>query len=278
MVPFAKAHGLGNDFLLVPLESAGTGDHRTLARNICNRRTGVGADGLILWVREQDRFRLRIINSDGSDAESSGNGMRCMAAYLFHSGDAEGDVVRLETVSGIYTIEKFGALFRADMGRPSLEPAKIGFHPGSDAPDRVVDYPLELDGELIRISACATGNPHCSLFVDSLDPDRIRSLGPKLESHPAFPNRTNVEFVHVLNRGEIEVAFWERGAGPTPASGTGSCGAVVASILNGKTDRKVVVHAENGDLEVEWTLDGRLSLISSASVVARGEYLDPGTV
>ncbi len=272
MVPFAKAHGLGNDFLLVASEDAGDGDLPALARAICNRRTGVGADGLILWKSEGDRFHLRIINSDGSDAESSGNGLRSMAAYLFSSGKASGRV-RLETVSGIYTLESLGDLYRADMGSPALEPRAIPFVPVGDPPDRIVDYPLEVDGEMIRISACATGNPHCSVFVTDLDPDRIATLGPKLESHPAFPNRTNVEFVRVINRGEIEVRFWERGAGPTPASGTGSCGAVVASILNGKTDRKVVVHAENGDLEVEWTEGGRLWLVSSASVVAEGKFL-----
>lgn len=272
MVPFAKAHGLGNDFLLVAWKDAREADHPALARAICNRRTGVGADGLILWKREGDRFRLRIINSDGSDAESSGNGLRCMAAYLFSRGEAS-DRVRLETVSGVYTIEPFGDLYRADMGLPALAPEAIPFVPAGDSPDRIVDYALDVDGETIRISACATGNPHCSIFVPDLDEKTIARLGPKLESHPAFPNRTNVEFVRVINRSEIVVRFWERGAGPTPASGTGSCGAVVASILNGKTDRKVVVHAENGDLEVEWTESGRLWLVSSASVVAEGTFL-----
>jgi diaminopimelate epimerase len=279
MVPFAKAHGLGNDFLLVPSDRVGERDPRALAKSICDRRTGVGADGLILWSRLEDGFRLRIINSDGSDAESSGNGLRSLAVYLFDSGNAGGDVVRLQTVSGIYTIEKLGArgplgpLFRADMGRPTLEPSKIPFSPGVPVPDRIVDFPLDVDGTTVRISACATGNPHCSVFVDELDPRRIATLGPRLESHPAFPNRTNVEFVHVLDRGNIEVRFWERGAGPTPASGTGSCGATVASILNGRTDRKVVVHAEKGQLEVEWTAEDRLSLIASASVIAEGHYV-----
>ena len=272
MIPFAKAHGLGNDFLLVAWSDAGKGDHTVLARAICDRRTGVGADGLILWKREGDRFRLRIINSDGSDAESSGNGLRCVAAYLFSKGAAS-DRVRLETVSGVYTLEPVGDLYRADMGRPTLEPRGIPFVATGETPDRIVDYALEVDGETIRISACATGNPHCSTFVTTLDPETISRLGPKLESHPAFPNRTNVEFVRVVNRGEIEVRFWERGAGPTPASGTGSCGAVVASILNGRTDRKVVVHAENGDLEVEWADDDRLWLVSSASVVAEGNFI-----
>jgi diaminopimelate epimerase len=273
MLRFVKTQGLGNDFILVEESLVQSMDYPALARRICDRRMGVGADGLIVWKPGTDGFLLRIINSDGSEAECSGNGLRCVAAYLFGTRRVSNPDLRLETVSGIYTLRRDGERFAADMGRPSLEPDQIPFKPDSPI-DKVVDYPLKVEGRTIRISACATGNPHCSVFVDAIDAATVNTLGPQLESHTAFPNKTNVEFIRVLNRNEIEVAFWERGAGRTPASGTGSCGATVASILNDRTERKVTVHAENGDLEVEWGSDGKLTLISTASVVAEGQYLD----
>lgn len=277
MLPFVKTQGLGNDFILVEASLANLGDPHALARRICDRRLGVGADGLIFWKPTADTVKLRIVNSDGSEAECSGNGLRCVAAYLFDAGHATGGEVRLETVSGIYTLRRDGERYVADMGQPALAPDRIPFR--TDAPaDRVVDYPLQVDGQTVRVSACATGNPHCSVFVDAIDSDLVNRLGPQLEKHPAFPNKTNVEFIHVLNRNEIEVAFWERGAGRTPASGTGSCGAAVASVLNGRTERKINVHTENGILEVEWRSgDNRLNLISTASVVAKGRYFDSGS-
>jgi diaminopimelate epimerase len=276
MLRFVKTHGLGNDFILVEADRTRGRDANALARAICDRRMGIGADGLILWRPEGPQFDLRIINSDGSEAECSGNGLRCVAAYLVSQGLDSDGTVHLRTVSGTYRLDRVGDRFAADMGVPDLEPARIPFRSGTAADnlERIVDYPLDVDGETVRISACATGNPHCSLFVDTFDPDLFASLGPKVEAHPAFPNHTNVEFIRVINRKEIEVRFWERGAGPTPASGTGSCGAAVASILNDRTGRKVTVHAENGDLEVEWGADGRLTLVSTASVVADGQYAD----
>jgi diaminopimelate epimerase len=140
--------------------------------------------------------------------------------------------------------------------------------------DRVVNYPLTVDGQSINITACSTGNPHCSLFVDELNDSYVERVGPLLERHPAFPNRTNVEFIHVLNDKEIEVSFWERGVGVSYASGTGSCGATVASILNGKTGRHVTVHARAGKLQVEWPENGRLKLTSTARIVAEGNYFE----
>ncbi len=274
MVPFVKTQALGNDFVLVEESHVPGRDYAALGRKICDRRSGVGGDGLIVWHAGSDAVRLRIINSDGSEAECSGNGLRCLAAYLFGNGAASGDAVRLRTASGVYTLRREGDRYAADMGRPELVPEKIPFRAVSAA-EKVVDYPLQVDGRTVRISACATGNPHCTLFVDAIDAGEVHALGPLLERHPAFPNKTNVEFVHVRGRDAIDVAFWERGAGPTPASGTGSCGAVVASVLNGRTGRRVTVHTENGVLEVEWRNDDdRLRLVSTAEVVAEGGYHD----
>lgn len=273
---FVKTHALGNDFILV--ERAGVaGPLDGLARKICNRHFGVGADGLILWEQRNDVFHLQIFNSDGSEAECSGNGLRCAAAYLMEFGRWRGPEIRLQTASGIYTLRRDGPAFEADMGVPQLHPEQIPFAPDASnggALDAVVNYPLKLDGEEIRITACSTGNPHCSIFVEALDDETVKRVGPRLEHHRSFPNRTNVEFVHVLNDREIEVAFWERGAGWTYASGTGSCAAVVAAVLNGRTGRRVTVHTRGGRLFVDWQDNGRLKLISTANVVAEGRYFE----
>jgi diaminopimelate epimerase len=272
-VSFVKTHALGNDFILVEQKASTPPDYAEFARRICHRQFGIGADGLILWKARQNLFNLRIFNRDGSEAECSGNGLRCAAAYFVESGRSPGPEIRLATVSGLYTLRRIGDQYEADMGVPALAPADIPFVPPVPM-DRVVNCPLRVDGESVNITACSTGNPHCSLFVDRLEDAYVEKLGPLLERHPAFPHRTNVEFIHVLNNREIEVAFWERGVGPSFASGTGSCGAAVACILNGRTSRGVTVHARAGKLAVEWRDDGRLKLTSSANIVAEGNYLE----
>ena len=273
MIPFVKTHALGNDFLLVEQTSALPLNHPELAKRMCHRNFGIGADGLIFWTMDNDRFKLRIFNCDGSEAECSGNGLRCAAAYLIESGRWPLTEISLETVSGIYRLRRIERQYEADMGEPHLAPAEIPFVP-SVPMDRVVNCPLPANGELVAITACSTGNPHCSVFVDALNESYVNRIGPLLERHPAFPNRTNVEFIHVLNHREIEVAFWERGVGVTYASGTGSCGATVASILNGKTGRQVTVHTKAGQLVVEWSENGRLKLTATANIVAEGNYLE----
>jgi diaminopimelate epimerase len=273
MIPFIKTQALGNDFILIEQNANVPPDHPELARRICDRYFGVGADGLILWRPSGDVFGIRIFNRDGSEAECSGNGLRCVAAYLMESGRWKKAEIKLETVSGLYTLRRDGQQYEADMGEPHLDPAAIPFSPPAPI-DRVVNYPLPADGQIFAITACSTGNPHCSLFVDELDDGYVEKVGPLLERHSAFPHRTNVEFIHVLNHREIEVAFWERGVGRTYASGTGSCGATVASILNGKTGRQVTVHTKAGKLVVEWPEGGRLKLTSTANIVAEGNYFD----
>lgn len=259
MIPFVKTQALGNDFLLVEQSATTSSDYAALAKRMCHRNFGIGADGLILWAANQDSFKLRIFNCDGSEAECSGNGLRCVAAYLIESQRWPKDEIRLETVSGVYTLRRAGNQYEADMGVPEAG---------------VVNEPIEIAGESIAITTCSTGNPHCSLFVGALNDAYVQRVGPLLERHPRFPNRTNVEFIHVLNPREIEVAFWERGVGVTYASGTGSCGATVASILNGKTERRLTVHTKAGKLAVEWPENGRLKLTSTANVVAEGKYLE----
>jgi len=273
MIPFVKTHALGNDFLLVGNSELPPIELPELARRMCDRHFGIGADGLILWKPEEDGFGLRIYNRDGSEAECSGNGLRCVSAYLMESGIWRKSEIQLKTISGIYTLRQVGKEYEADMGLPGLSPAEIPFLPAT-AIERVVNYPLQIGRESVLITACSTGNPHCSLFVDELRDGVVETLGPLIERHSSFPNRTNVEFVHVLNREEIEVAFWERGVGLTFASGTGSCGATVACILNDRTAWRVTVHTKAGKLRVEWPDNGRLKLTSTANVVAEGRYLE----
>jgi diaminopimelate epimerase len=274
-MPFVKTHALGNDFLLVENTGNIPGDYSRFAQRICDRHFGIGADGLILWNAAGDTFKVRIFNQDGGEAECSGNGLRCLAAYLIESGRWKKEDIRLSTISGQYSLRRIGQQYEADMGEPELAPAEIPFVPPLPV-ERVVAYPLQAGGQTFSVTACSTGNPHCSLFVDAVDDSYVEKIGPLLERHPAFPNRTNVEFIHVVNEYEAEVRFWERGVGYSNASGTGSCGAVVACILNGKTGRKVTVHAKAGDLIVEWPENGRLKLTSTANVVAEGQYLEAG--
>jgi diaminopimelate epimerase len=273
MIPFVKTHGLGNDFILVEETKLVPQDYPAFTRRICNRYFGIGGDGLILWKPSGDVFKIRIFNQDGSEAECSGNGLRCIAAYLIQSGRWSKDEIALETMSGLYKLKRAGQQYEADMGEPKLRPEEVPFT-ASRPMDRVVNYPLKVDGQSFAITACSTGNPHCSIFVETLEDSYVEKIGPLLERHAAFPNRTNVEFIRVLNDSEIEVRFWERGVGHSNASGTGSCGAAVASILNGKTGRRVIVHAKAGRLIVEWLQNGRLKLTSTANIVAEGNYLE----
>jgi diaminopimelate epimerase len=273
VIDFVKTTALGNDFILVEKAAVPESKYSGVAQAICDRHFGVGADGLIFWVKNGDVFDLRIFNQDGGEAECSGNGLRCVAAYLMESGHWNQPEIQLRTVSSVYSLRRAGAEYEADMGVPALRPEEIPFIPEQPM-DRVINHPFKVDGQELRISLCATGNPHCSIFIPELDDKMVERFGPLLENNPAFPNRTNVEFIQVLNDKELRVAFWERGVGVSYASGTGSCGATVAAILNGKTGRRVTVYSKAGKLVVEWPENGRLKLTSTATVVAEGRYHD----
>lgn len=261
---FSKFHSLGNDFLIVDRdEVAETGEFTNLARAICERHTGVGADGLIiLSVKDPARGEatFRIFNADGSEAEISGNGMRCAAAYLFAQQRIEGRTVRFTTASGLREcdfIERVEdrSTIRIELGIPRLSSREIPFDDGQ-VRDRIIDYPLTIHKKKYPVTVVSMGNPHCAIFVDRF-PNRIdwSAIGAEIESHPFFPNRTNVEFIRVHSREEIEVLFWERGVGETMSSGSGSTAAAVASILKGLTERKVRVRTSMGQLLVEWEED-----------------------
>ncbi len=279
---FTKLHGLGNDFLVVsPAERVGLASPGALARRICDRHMGVGADGLIFLDPEADReparIGFRIFNSDGSEAEISGNGLRCAAAYLVSSGAVASPQIVFRTGAGERQAEVLGVRgrlyeVRLGLGAPRLASKEIPFHEGRPR-DRVVDQPITVNFNTYTVTCVSLGNPHCALFFDSLPP-RVEwhRIGAEIESHPSFPHRTNVEFVHVLGRNDIQVLFWERGVGETLASGTGSAAAAVASVLKGLVDRSVTVHTALGDLKVDWPEGGEVLQTGPAEVVFSGDF------
>lgn len=276
-ISFAKFHGLANDFIVARGKGLPQNLPR-LARAITHRNTGVGADGFLVVLPSRNKncaARVRFFNSDGSEPEMSGNGIRCVGAFLLSGSRPRGDL-KIETPAGIKTLrlirtERGCWTFRVGMGAPILDSRRIPFRAGKH-PSPVLGFPLRIQRGHLAVTVTSLGNPHCSVFVPDFAAIDWLNLGREIERHPLFPNRTNVEFVKVLSRRRIEVRFWERGVGQTQSSGTGSCGAVAASILNEFTERRVVVRTLAGDLEVEWPENGEISLTGPAERIARGTY------
>ncbi len=280
---FTKFQGFGNDYIVFEAEQLATvGDLGSFARRICNRHYGAGADGIAVVqssANSESDFDVRIFNPDGSEASMSGNGTRCAASYLFYHNLWINDLLRLRTRNGIkryHLLERSGAgsfLFRSELGQPKFDSASIPMQM-MEPLDLVTDYPLAVGDETVRVMALQMGNPNCCIFVDDFDSIDWRRLGPLIENHPQFPERTNVIFIRVRDRGNIEERLWERGVGETESSGTCSCAAVVASVINEKTDRNVKVHAPGGIIPIEWRDDGEVVLTGRADVVYNGEWLD----
>ena len=269
-IPFTKAQAVGNDFLIVEeaaLRAAGIDEtgYADFSRRICDRHLGVGADGLEILlegpVEDSDRA-IRIFNSDGSEAEISGNGTRCAAAALMEAGEAS-ESLRIATQAGVKAVrllERDGPRFQLEMsmGRPRYRDDEVGCALETSAGER-------------NATIVDVGNPQCVFLVDDFNWD-WRALGHEIEAHPRFPDRTNVSFVKVIDRHVIEVRFWERGAGETASSGTGSTGATVGAILSGRCESPVRVVTTAGDLELRWEDD--VVLVGPAVVVCRGDYWD----
>jgi diaminopimelate epimerase len=279
---FTKFQGFGNDYIVFEAEQlAGVKNLGDFARRICNRHYGAGSDGVaIVSMAEADDadFRVRIFNPDGSEAGMSGNGTRCAASYLYFHNVWSDDLVRLQTRNGVkrYHLISRSAdgsfLFRSDLGVPRFDTASIPMKTGEPL-DRVIDYPLNVDGTTVKVTALQMGNPNCCAFVDDFDAIDWRRLGPLIENHPQFPERTNVIFIRVRDRANIEERIWERGVGETESSGTCSCAAAVASVINGKCDRKIDVHAPGGLLPIEWRDDDEVVLTGTAAAVYSGDWL-----
>jgi diaminopimelate epimerase len=256
---FTKMQGAGNDYVYVDcFEETIPGDIAELARRISDRNFGVGGDGLILIEpTDQADARMRMFNADGSEAEMCGNGVRCVAKYVYDHGIARRETLKIETGAGVLSLQvelKDGqvAQVRVDMGEPILEADKI---PTTLTGNPVVNAELAIAGRVFPVTAVSMGNPHCVTFVDEADDDWVLSIGPQIEVDPHFPKRVNAEFVEVLSRGELRQRTWERGSGETLACGTGASAVCVAGVLVGHSDREVLIHLPGGDLSLEWNAD-----------------------
>lgn len=256
-VKFWKMHGLGNDYIVVDNRDGRVGEDETseLARKLCERRFYVGADGLLLVCSSRVAdVKMRIFNPDGGEAEMCGNGIRCFAKYCYEKDIAKKEALRIETLAGTkrawLTVEG-GEVQRVkvDMGLPVLDRNNIPML----GQGTCINEDLEVDGEKYRVTCLSVGNPHCVTFVDDVMSFPVQKIGPKIENHPLFPKRINAEFVQVLNKGELSVRVWERGAGETLACGTGACASVVAGTLLKKINNRATVHLLGGDLEIEYS-------------------------
>lgn len=273
---FTKVHGQGNDFVLVDGFQEHITDYPQAAIKVCDRHFGIGADGLVLILpSEKADFKMRIFNSDGSEAEMCGNVTRCVARYVYEHGLTDKTKITLETLAGLIKPELIfdGDIIKTvcvDMGKPKLQ---RGLIPMTGNPEvQAVNVPLEIAGNTYFATCVSMGNPHCVIFVNDLRTIDLAQIGPLIETHSFFPKKTNVEFVEVLNEHEMRMRVWERGAGITLACGTGTSATLVAAVLNEKTARKAIIHLDGGDLEVEWGLDDHIYMSGPAIEVFRGEY------
>ncbi len=277
-IPFTKMHGAGNDLIIIDcLDGEPVSDWEGFARFALDRRLGVGGDQLLLVQPSRTAdFFMGIRNPDGSSAEMCANGIRAFFRYLLDHGLTDADPLRVETLAGIVTARRLGdGEFEIEMTRPVFEPSKIPTTlSGPELP--LVDVELEVLGETLRVTPVSMGNPHCVVFVDDPETAPVERLGPALERHPAFPERTNVEFVAARSAKCLEQRTWERGTGETLACGSGACAAAVAAILTGRAERDVEIRLRGGILRVRWPRDdGPVWLSGPAVHVFEGELSIP---
>lgn len=285
-IPFMKMEGAGNDYVYIDvLPGRGValsllGDLPDLARRVSDRHMGIGSDGLIL-IGPSDKAdaRMQMFNADGSESAMCGNGIRCVARYLHDEGITVGPALRIETGAGVLDLALQLSNGRVDsvsvdMGVPRLERSEI---PMRGAPGQVIEESIEVNGRLFHVTAVSMGNPHCVIFVPSIERAPVLTLGPKIERHSLFPERTNVEFVEVLDRGRVRQRTWERGSGETLACGTGASAVCVAGVLTGRTDPVIENQLLGGRLHLEWNPGGSVRMTGPAREVFRGEWPRPGT-
>ncbi len=258
---FVKGHGLGNDYLVLNHADLSFDLSPGAVRRLCHRNWGIGSDGILVLVpSSKAEFGLRIFNPDGSEAEKSGNGLRIFAKYLYEHGFTREKSFKIDTLGGIVEAELHvyeGRIHRVtvEMGHATFRAPEIPMH----GPDRdVVAVPLQVGDTFLTVTAISVGNPHCVVFVPKLDESEVRRLGPQIERHPSFPNRTNVQFAKIEARDRVAILIWERGAGYTLASGSSSCAVGAAAVRSGLTDRRMTITMPGGELGVEvredWTI------------------------
>jgi diaminopimelate epimerase len=273
---FTKMHGAGNDYVYVNcFEDVRLGDVSKLAQAVSDRHFGIGGDGLVLiQPSETGDARMRMYNADGSEAEMCGNAVRCVAKFVYDNQIARKDELQIETGRGVLAlqVETSNGLVdrvRVNMAEPILQSSEI---PTTLVGDPPVNAQLNVAGRDLEVTCVSMGNPHCVTFVDEVNDDWVLNIGPQVETHEAFPNRINAEFIQVVSPHEVIMRVWERGSGETLACGTGACGAVVAGVLAGKCERKVLVHLTGGDLEIEWAEAGEVYMTGPASNVFEGDF------
>jgi len=272
---FTKMNGLGNDFVVVQHRDVPF-EVNLLAEQICDRHFGIGADGLV-FILPSDKadYRMRIFNADGSEAEQCGNAIRCVSKYIYDHGMANKTTLSIETLAGIQYVSlnvnagnKVESV-RVDMGEPILQGNLV---PTIFSQDKVINQTIEVEGKEFTFTAVSMGNPHAIIYI-SEDID-VKYWGPKIENHPYFPKKTNVEFVRVKNKKEVDMRVWERGVGETLACGTGACATAVASVLTNQTEREVIVHLLGGDLYIKWsTEDNHVYMTGAVEEVFQGKWL-----
>jgi len=274
-----KMHGLGNDFVMYSPKKEKDRDYAAIAKAVCARRTSVGADGLIVVLPSKNcDVRMRIFNADGSEAEMCGNGIRCFAKYAYEKGIIKKTEMTVETLAGtirpkIIVEQDMAVAVAVDMGKPVFEPDLI---PTKIPKADVMRDEIVVDGRTFDIACLNSGVPHTMVFVDKIVLEDMLTFGPKLEKHELFPKNTNVNFVEVLDKNNIKVSTWERGAGKTMACGTGCCAAVVACARRGLTERAVTVKLEAGNLEIEYLQDETMMMTGPAETVFEGIYFKKG--
>ena len=273
---FTKMHGCGNDYIFVDASYESVEDPATLSGIVSDRHFGIGSDGLILILPSKTAdFRMRMFNPDGSEAHC-GNGLRCVAKYVYDHGLTDKTGLTIETLAGGLEVElvvegKRVRSVRVNMGLPRLDRADI---PMKGDPGNVVQESLDVDDRTLYVTCLSMGNPHCVVYVESIEAAPVGALGPLIENHPLFPQRTNVEFVEVLSPTEVRQRTWERGTGETLACGTGASAVCVAGVLTGRSDSDVLVHLSGGDLELSWRDRKDVILTGPALTVFEGVY-DP---
>lgn len=264
---FTKMQGCGNDFIVLDLVRDEIGDLGKIARRLCDRRFGIGADQL-LTVRSSKAadFKMEIYNADGGEVEMCGNGIRCFARYVYDRGLTKKTEFEVETLAGIIGPRLLGDLVEVDMGEPILEGRRIPV----SSEGEILNYPLEVDGSTYTVSCVSMGNPHCVVYSDGIGTLDLTKIGPRFEHHPFFPKRVNTEFVEMLTPREVKMRVWERGAGETLACGTGACAVAVVGALTGRSERKLAVHLLGGDLQIDWRGDNHVYMTGGAEEVFQG--------
>lgn len=276
---FTKMHGIGNDYVYVNCFEESVKNPAEVSKFVSDRHFGIGSDGLILISPSAIAdFRMNIYNADGSQAEMCGNGIRCVAKYVYDYGLTDKTEISVETLAGIKYLRlqvENGkvASVEVNMGAPILEPKEI---PVAVEESPVVNVPVEVKGKIYHMTCVSMGNPHAIIFMDNVKDLDIEAIGPYFENHTVFPKRTNTEFVEVLDRNTVNMRVWERGSDETLACGTGACATIVACILNDKTENEVTVHLLGGDLKIRWDREAnQVYMTGPATVVFDGEIILP---